>query len=320
MKMKCTTLKMISRALAVFLVAVMIGWTGEKVNAQDQQKTFTTPDEAVKALEKATKDKDKSGLLVIFGDGIKDLLSGDPQADENAYEAFASALSSGNKLEKVDDNTFQILIGEDQWPFAVPIVKDGSAWKFDTENGVEEVVNRRIGANEFDAMMLCQIYAVAQREYFDGGDWDSDQVAEFAQKITSTPGEKDGLFWEQVSDDDDDSPLGSVFAAASAEGYETSSGTSESVNPFHGYRFKMLFSQGPSAPGGKYGYVINGNMIGGYALVAYPATWGSSGVMTFMINQEGRVYEKNLGADTEKIANGMTTYDPDPSWKLAYIN
>jgi hypothetical protein len=319
MKMKSDIVGYATRMPVILLIALMIGVAGGEVVSQEKQKTFATPDEAVKALEAATKNKDRGALLAIFGEGIKDLVSGDQQADQNAYDQFAASLEDGSKLEKVDENTFNILIGEDGWPFAVPIIKDGTAWRFDTGTGVEEVINRRVGANEFDAMMLCQIYAVAQREYFDGGDWDGDQVAEYAQKIASTPGMKDGLFWNPLSEDDDESPLGPVFAAAAAEGYETKDGTTESA-PFHGYRFKMLFGQGASAPGGKYGYVINGNMIGGYALVAYPATWGSSGVMTFMINQEGRVYQKDLGPDTTKIADGMTEYDPDPSWSLAYIN
>jgi hypothetical protein len=289
--------------------------------AAQTQRSFTTPEDAVKALEAAVKASDRDALLSIFGPEVTGLVSGDQVADANDFIEFAANLEAKTRLEKDGDQKFTLLIGEDEWPFAVPIVKDGDAWKFDTKAGVEEVINRRIGANEIDAMLVCQIYAIAQKEYFDGGDWDGDQVSEYAQKIASEPGQKDGLFWEQVTEDDVESPLGPVFAYAAAEGYQRKgTGNTESGAPFHGYNFKILFGQGPSAPGGKYDYIINGNMIGGFALVAFPATYGNSGIMTFMINQQGRVYEKDLGPETAAKVAAMTTYDPDPTWSLSYVD
>lgn len=304
--------------LCCLTVGLLLG--AGTVSAQ-KQSLFASPEDAVKALEAAVKASDRDALLSIFGSELDDLVSGDKVADENQLAEFSANLEAGTKLEKDGDQKYTLLLGKDEWPFAVPIVKEGDKWKFDTKAGVEEVINRRIGANEYDAMLVCQIYAIAQKEYFDDGDWDSDQVSEYAQKIASSPGQKDGLYWAQETEDDDESPLGSLFAYAAAEGYEQKQkGTTESVAPFHGYFFKVLYSQGPSAPGGKYDYIINGNMIGGYALVAYPANWGNSGVMTFIINQQGRVYEKNLGPETASLAKAMTVYDPDPSWFLAYIN
>jgi hypothetical protein len=191
------------------------------------------------------------------------------------------------------------------------------------------VVNRRVGENELAAIQTCRAYAVAQWEYYTEGDWDHDGVAEYAQHLISSPGKHDGLFWE-TAEDQKPSPLGPLMAAARAEGYGPKEQTTDAVGqggsereaaaadhaPYYGYYVRLLTRQGPHAPGGKYGYIINGNMIAGYALVAYPEKWGSTGVMTFIINQQGRVYEKNLGANTEKIARSMTEYDPDATWKL----
>src|SRR6185295_1143594 len=177
--------------------------------------------------------------------------------------------------------------------------------------------NRRIGANEIAVQLISQAYVIAQYEYFDGEDQDSDQVSEYAQKLISSAGKKDGLYWETVADDEP-SPLGPLMAFARKEGYtRKAQGVAQSAAPFHGYYFKILTRQGISAPGGAYNYIINGNMIAGFALVAYPANWNNSGVMTFVVNQEGRVYEKNLGPRTSQIAAAMTEYNPDSSWILA---
>ena len=199
--------------------------------------------------------------------------------------------------------------------------KNLNLWEHPRGSGisVEEIINRRVGANEIYAALLCEVYSVTQYEYFDGGDWDGDQVSEYAQKIASSPGTRDGLYWKKVADDDEESPLGPLFAFAESEGYKAGKGTVKTVSPFRGYRFKVLYSQGSSAPGGKYDYVINGNMIAGFALVAYPAKYGNSGVMTFVVNQEGRVYEKDLGPQTTEIANKMTEYNPDSSWRIAVV-
>jgi Protein of unknown function (DUF2950) len=223
-----------------------------------------------------------------------------------------------------------VLVGSDNWPTPIPLAQKDGKWLFDTKAGMEEVLNRKIGENELAAIETCRAYAVAQWEYYTEGDWDHEGVAEYAQRFVSTPGKHDGLFWE-VGEGQKPSPLGQLVAQARAEGYgprpqtaegeEAKGGGAENEDPskrhrpYHGYYFKILTKQGVHAPGGKYGYIINGNMIAGYALVAYPDKWGSSGVMTFIVNQQGRVYEKNLGANTAKVAAAMTEYDPDPTWK-----
>jgi uncharacterized cupredoxin-like copper-binding protein len=272
--------------------------------AQTQQQLFSSPEEATRALLTATQAKDQSSLARIFGPRIKDLLSGD-------------TVSDANDLSQESDQKVTLMVGNDEWPFPVSIIKTGDRWRFDTENGVEEVHARRIGGNEIDATVACRAYALAQYDYFNNGDWDGDQVSEYAIRLLSSPGKKDGLYWEVVGDEEQ-SPLGPLVARAVDEGYTRKKGTgTQTAAPFHGYYFKILTRQGTSAPGGTYNYIINGNMIAGFALVAYPANWNNSGVMTFVVNQEGRVYEKNLGPRTSQIAAAMTEYNPDSTWVLS---
>lgn len=316
MRVRTPILTSTRRLAMIFAGAAFVLGVSGTVTLYGQQ-IFSSPEDAVKALTLAVKAKDQNGLTRIFGPSIREFVSGDPVADANAFEEFAANISRSTKLEKATDDKLTLLIGDDDWPFAAPIVRSGDKWRFDTVAGVTEMLNRRIGMNEYYAMNLCQVYAVAQFEYFNGDDWDGDQVAEFAQKISSSAGKRDGLFWEMLSDDDVESPLGMLFAYAAAEGYQGKKGTVRSAAPFYGYNFKVLYRQGPSAPGGKYNYIINGNMIAGFALVAYPAKWGSSGVMTFIVNQEGRVYQKNLGPRTKSIAEAMVEYDPNAEWSLA---
>ena len=291
-----------------------------------QQITYSSPDDALQGLVSASRDKDRSAMSKIFGPDYDKLLSGDSVEDDKDLNDFASAVEESAKLKKDSDTKYTVLVGKDNWPTPVPIVQKDGKWLFDTKAGLEEVVNRRIGENELSAIETCRAYAVAQWEYYTEGDWDHDSVAEYAQRFISTAGKHDGLFWE-TAEGEKPSPLGKLVAEARAEGYAPKPQTSGSGtaaqeetttprSPYHGYHFKILTAQGSHAPGGKYSYIINGNMIAGYALVAYPANWGSSGVMTFIINQQGRVYEKNLGPNTAKIAPAMTSYDPDPSWKF----
>jgi len=293
-----------------------------------QQATYSSPDDALQALVSAAKDRDRSALPKLFGPDYTQLLSGDQVEDDKDLSDFATAVEESAKLQKDSDTKYTVIVGNDNWPSPIPIVQKDGKWMFDTKAGLEEVLNRRIGENELSAIQTCRAYAIAQWEYYTEGDWDHDGVAEYAQRFISTSGKHDGLFWE-TAEDEKPSPLGKLVAQARAEGYEpeakaaaggTKSAAAESATlqheSYHGYHFKILVSQGPHAPGGKYGYIINGNMIAGYALVAYPDAWGKSGVMTFIINQQGRVYEKNLGANSAKIAAAMTSYDPDPSWKF----
>jgi len=293
------------------------------------QGTFASPQEALQALVTAAKAKDRAALAKLFGPEHEQLLSGDEVEDSQDLAEFANAAQESAQLRKVSDNKYTITIGRDNWPTPVPLMQRDGKWLFDTKAGLEEVLNRRIGENELSAIATCRAYAVAQWEYYTEGDWDHDGVAEYARKLISTPGHHDGLYWE-TPEGENPSPLGKLIAAASAEGYASAKETPEAEGkggsdreqpsfdraPYHGYYFKILTRQGPHAPGGKYGYVINGNMIAGYALVAYPDKWGNAGVMTFIINQQGRVYQKNLGPSTAKLAVAMTDYNPDPSWKL----
>ncbi len=207
-------------------------------------------------------------------------------------------------------------VGTNFWPFPVPIVKQGGRWFFDTEAGKEEILSRRIGKNELAVLQVVRAYVDAQREYA-SRDRNGDEVLEYAQRLASTPGTKDGLFWPPDLDGEI-SPLGPMVAEAQGAGYEMKGkGSDTTREPFRGYFFKILTRQGKHAPGGKYDYIINGHMIGGFALVAWPAEYGESGIMTFIVNQQGRVYQRDLGAKTGKLAAAMKVYDPDSSWLVS---
>lgn len=288
-----------------------------------QQTNFSTPEEAMQALVEAAKAKDRAALRRIFGPDDDELLSGDPVEDNKDLESFAAAVSESAQLKKEGDIKYTIVVGKNNYPLPIPIVKQGDHLIFDTAAGIDEILNRRIGENEFSTVTTCRAYVLAQWEYFTEGHLAHDGVAAYAQKFRSTPGQHDGLFWD-TAEGDKPSPLGELVAAARAEGYglkgqtqaqAKEEGQKPAHSPYHGYFFKILTRQGSHAPGGKYSYIINGNMIAGYGLLAYPAKWGNSGVMTFIVNQQGRVYQKNLGRDTAKIAGAIAEFDPDPSWK-----
>ncbi len=284
-----------------------------------KQELFATPEAALQALVKAAKSGDHLKLDAIFGPEREQLMSGDAVADANALKEFSADLDEYATLEKVNDSTYTLIVGKEHWPSPIPIVKVGRKWRFDTAAGIEEISNRRVGENELSAIATCRAYVVAQWEYYtEAKDASKDGLAVYAQKFISTPGERDGLFWE-AAEGGQPSPMGSLVAQAQAEGYQlglAKSSDAPKPSPYHGYVFKILKAQGPHAPGGKFSYVINDNMIAGYALIAYPAKWGSSGVMTFIVNQQGRVYQQNLGPQTADLAAAITEYDPDPNWKL----
>jgi len=314
---------------ALFLSAGLLAIAPTALAQSPSQSTFSSADDALQALVSAAKAKDRDAFAKIFGPDYDQLLSGDDIEDAKDRDEFAAAVGESAQLRKIDDSRYTVTVGKDNWPTPIPLVQNHGKWFFDTKAGLDEVINRRVGEDELSAIATCRTYAVAQWEYYTEGDWDHDGVAEYAQKLISTPGAHNGLYWE-TSEDDNPSPLGKLIAAASAEGYTPTQksldvagkGGSEKEQtaldrePYHGYYFKILTRQGAHAPGGKYSYIINGNMIAGYALVAYPDRWGNSGVMTFIINQQGRVYQKNLGPNTAKLASAMTEYDPDTTWKL----
>jgi hypothetical protein len=276
-----------------------------------QQRRFDSPQDAVKALAAATKAGDRPAVDAIFGPDVKDLLSGDPKQDALEFASFAKSIGRYSQLVKKADDRFVLDIGDQNWPLPIPLVLRDGKWLFDTAAGKDEIVNRRVGEDELNAMGVCRTYVLAQREYA-SEDRDASGVLKYAQKLKSTHGMEDGLYWK-VSDGEDPSPFGPLVAEAHAEGYGGKTAEGE-PQPFKGYLFRILTAQGAAAPGGAYNYVINGNLIAGFGLVAYPAHWGESGVMTFIVNQWGRVYESNLGEDSASIASAMTQFNPDGDW------
>jgi hypothetical protein len=299
----------------VIMAAVMMlaGFYQIAFATDAKQKSFKSPEEAVKALSNAVKGNDTKELLTIFGPEGKELISsGDKVADETGREHFVKAYEEMNKLVRENDTKVILHVGNGDWPFPIPVVKKGEDWFFDTEAGKEEILNRRIGRNELNAIQVCLAYVDAQREYI-LKDRDEDKLLEYAQKFQSRKGKKNGLYWE-AKEGEPQSPLGPLIAKAAGEGYVGKKLIGRR-NPYHGYHYKILKSQGKNARGGEYDYVVNGKMIGGFALVAYPDEYGNSGVMTFIVNQDGVVYEKDLGEETEKIARAMKKFDPDKTWK-----
>jgi hypothetical protein len=278
-----------------------------------QQKSFASSEEAVNALVAAVKANDKKEMLAILGPGGKELISsGDEVADKTGREKFLKAYDEMNKLEKVSDSKIILHIGKDAWSLPIPIVEKNNMWIFDTKAGKEEILNRRIGRNELNVIEVLHAYVDAQHEYASKDCIGSGKV-EFAQKFISTEGKHDGLYWN-AKEGEEMSPLGPLVAQASMEGY-ASKEEGISFDPYHGYYYKILKGQGKHAPGGAYDYVVKGKMILGFALVAYPAQYNNSGVMTFIVNQEGVIYQKNLGKNTESIAKAMKKFDPDATWK-----
>jgi hypothetical protein len=294
-------------------VMVLAGFYQSACAAEAKQKSFKSPEEAVRELVGAVKGNDTKELLMIFGPAGKELIfSGDEVADKAWRDRFVKAYEEMNKLVRENEKKIILHVGKGDWPYPIPVVKEGETWFFDTKAGKEEILNRRIGRNELNAIKVCLAYVDAQREYI-MEDRDENKLLEYAQRFTSRKGEKNGLYWE-AKEGEERSPLGSLITKAAVEGY-TGKRPFGRRNPYHGYYYKILKSQGKNAPGGEYDYVVNGKMIGGFALVAYPAEYGSSGIMTFIVNQGGTVYQSNLGKDTEKIAKAMKKFDPDETWK-----
>jgi hypothetical protein len=300
---------------ALLVCAAFLAVWSLPIMAAPAQKLFSTPEDALKGLVEAVKIRDQAALDQIFGPSSKDLLSGDAVQDAAESEEFDKNVAEKTSLVKESDSKVIIHLGNENWPFPIPLVKKNGQWFFDTEAGKEEILNRRIGEDEFTAIMVCRTYVKAQREYV-LKDWDGDGILAYAQKLRSDPGKKNGLFWRHAPGEPV-SPLGELVAQARMAGYKKEKSLfKEQPIPFHGYYFKILTQQGKNTPGGKYNYIINGNMVGGFALIAFPSNWGKSGVMSFIVNQQGKVFQKNLGPDTLKMAREADTYDPDKTWTL----
>jgi hypothetical protein len=276
------------------------------------QRLFASPDDAIKALQTATEAKDKAALAEIFGPENAGLATGDQVQDANNAEKFATVLSQGCQPVNEGPDKITLEIGTNNWPMPIPLVRADGQWHFDTAAGKEEIINRHIGKDELHAISVCRAYVTAQRQYADsnpkvGGG------ANYAQKFKSTVGMKDGLYWPTAANEPA-SPFGPLVAEAHAQGYGGKKGAGP--QPFHGYYFRILTQQGEAAPGGKLDYMSEGTLAGGFALVAYPETWNQSGVMTFIVNQDGKVYQRNLGEQTSVTAGTMKEYNPDLDWTL----
>jgi hypothetical protein len=273
------------------------------------QQRFNTPEAAVESLVAAARSGDRRTVVSILGPGSQELVSsGDPVEDDNVKKEFLTAYDAQHRIVSESGKPSVLVVGQNDWPFPIPLVQRDGQWSFDTAAGREEILARRIGLNELATMKAMLAYWDAQNEYADMNK-DKNGMATYAQRIVSTPGKKDGLYWP-TSGSEPDSPLGEAVAAATQRGYRVGAG-----EPYHGYYYKVLTSQGPNAPGGAVDYVVRGNMIGGFGLVAYPAEYGTSGIMTFIINNDGDIYERDLGSGTGRIASRMTTFNPDHTWR-----
>jgi hypothetical protein len=309
-RMLRATAKAIMSCLLALLVASTI--PGAACAAQPKQKTFETPEAAVSALIKALKASGEKDLLAIFGPGSEKLISsGDKKEDLAGRRKFIERYNEKNLLEAVDDHQMVLRVGSTDWPFPMPLVKEGKRWRFDTMQGLDELLSRRIGKNELAAIRTCLAIADAEREYATE-DRDGDGMLAYAQKFVSAKGKKDGLYWKAKTGDAP-SPLGPLVAKARSEGYRKG----EKPQPYNGYFFRILTEQGESAAGGAYSYLVKGKMSGGFAVEAYPARYLASGVKTFIVNQEGVVYQKDLGDDTAELAAGMKEFNPDATWEKA---
>jgi Protein of unknown function (DUF2950) len=298
--------------LAASLVALLpIGGCHKQPSAPAGPQTFASPQDAGNALENAAKSQDMNQILVIFGPEAKDLLaSGDETENKAALSAFSQAYQVMNRWRKLGDGGQLLIVGYDNQTFPVPLMKNAAGqWHFDTAAGKEEMLSRRIGRNELTTIDVCAAIADAQAQYFSqkhGG------VRQYASKFISDPGQQNGLYWDP-SQGTPRSPLGPMIVYASAEGYKIKP---DQHQPFHGYYYVLLTGQGPGAIGGAKSYLVNGKMTGGYAVVAYPANYGDSGIMTFMFNQDGPLIQKDLGKSTDKVASAITEFDPDKSWTV----
>jgi Protein of unknown function (DUF2950) len=291
--------------LALCTAALLIGM----MSAAGAQQSFKSADEAMNALASAAKSGDQKAVLTILGKDAEDLVSsGDPVDDQATRQRFLTAYDEKHAIEMDGNDKAIMIVGKDDFPFPIPIMRKGDSWRFDTAAGREEILDRRIGRNELDAIQASLAYVDAQNDYADKDRGAG--VGVYAQRIVSQPGKKDGLYWPSAQGEEE-SPLGELVAEASAQGYKVGGNRA----PYHGYYYKILTKQGAKAAGGALDYVVHGKMIGGFALVAYPAEYRNSGVMTFLVNHNGTVYQKDLGPKTAQIAERMSAYEPDPSWQ-----
>jgi hypothetical protein len=293
-------------SLISFAAALLLGLAA----TAHAQESFKTPEAAIEALGSAAKSDDSKALLSLLGQGGADIVSsGDAVADAAMRQQFITAYDAKHQVTMDGDSKATMIIGQDDFPFPIPLVRKNGAWQFDTLAGRREVLYRRIGRNELDAIQASLAYVDAQNDYAEM-DRTGQGAGVYAQRVVSEPGKMNGLYWP-ASQGGDESPLGELIAQATSQGYTVGGGRT----PYHGYYFKILTRQGPNAPGGALDYVVRGKMIGGFALVAYPAEYGNSGVMTFLVNHGGTVFQKDFGPRTAEIAGQISSYNPDQTWK-----
>ena len=305
----------VMKTTGVFLaIAAMLAGATICSAQQGNEKTFASPGEAVLALYNAAKADNQQALSAIFGSNSNDILhTGDSVADNNVRTDFVKRYDQMHRVVLEPDGTATLYIGADNWPLPISIVKAGNgSWYFDTESGKKEILYRRIGRNENDAIEILHTLVEAQRDYADESH-DGDKGKHYALKFISDEGKQNGLYWK-TGDNDPPSPIGPLLVSAASEGYAPQQGK---ASPYHGYYYRILTRQGAAAKGGAKDYLVNGQLTRGFAFVAYPADYRNSGVVTFTVNQDGEVYEKDLGPDTQKIASSMTEYNPDKSWSPA---
>jgi len=293
-----------------------LGASGSVFAQEAGQKTFSTPSAAADALAVAAKKNDAQEMLAILGASSQDLSSsGDKVADKESRDRFATKYHEMHRFAAIGEGRMILYIGAENWPTPIPLQKNGSQWYFDTASAKQEILYRRIGANELNVIKVCQAIVDGELDYY-GALHDGDSVHQYAQKFGSTPGKHDGLYWK-VNAGEPESPIGPLVAQAATEGYKHHAAQTgqDKPLPFHGYIYKLLTKQGADAPGGAKSYVVDGKMTGGFALVAYPVSYKDSGVMTFVVGQDGQIYQKDLGAQTRQIATGMVEYNPDATWQ-----
>lgn len=307
---------MIARGALLLLAVVVASWTGCKraiPEVAEGPKNFASPESAGKAVYLAAKAGDSNAMLGIFGPEAREyLFTGDEAQDKLAYEEFAADYGQMHRWGKLENGGRVLEVGVESYPFPIPLVENAEGqWSFSPEEGKKEILARRIGKNELNVVDVLNEMADAEEEYF-SKTHDGSKVKQYAQRFISSEGKHDGLYWK-VAEGETESPLGPLAARASAEGYKASA---ESPEPFHGYFYRILKKQGAHAEGGVRNYVVNGNMMRGFAILAYPAEYRNSGVMTFLINQERVVYQKDLGPGTVDTAKAMDAFDPDDSWAI----
>ena len=298
-----------NKVLAIFTSLAAVLLLTAATSTAFAQQDYKTPQDAIDALVASAKSGDEKAALVVLGQDGQDIISsGDKVSDDAVRTRFVASYDAKHQIAMEGDSKAVLVIGDNDYPFPIPLHRNkNGTWSFDTDEGRIEVLARRIGHNELDAIQTSLAYVDAQNDYAakDRGAG----IGAYAQRFISTEGKKDGLYWP-TAQGEEESPLGPLFAAASAQGYHAGQGRT----PYHGYYYKILTKQGPAATGGAVDYVVNGKMIGGFGLVAYPAEYRNSGVMTFIVNHDGAVFQKDLGPDTDRIAEAITAFNPDKGW------